>query len=210
MVKYYFFLFIFLVPSILHAQDLIIKKDGERIQCKITSEDSSKINYDILVDSRRYHSFIFKDEVSGYYYNFHVLINEINDSLNRNNFYRNCATIGILQGGGSLIGVDVEFYLGSRIGIQAGAGIIGFGGGINLHLKPRVKSSFVSLQYWHQGVNVTYTQSLVGPSFVFRGKKWLTAQLGLGFALEKGPAWPSSINQSPVMLMYAIGGYIPW
>ncbi|MFV0501953.1 MAG: hypothetical protein ACK5MH_10220 [Bacteroidales bacterium] len=46
---------------------------------------------------------------------------------------RNCITIGFLQGGGSLIGADFEFLLTDRFGIQFGAGIVGFGGGINYH-----------------------------------------------------------------------------
>ncbi len=121
-----------------------------------------------------------------------------------------CATFGILQGGGSLIGADLEILALNRIGIQAGAGYIGYGAGINIHLKPTIRSSFVSLGYWHQGVGDSYTQSVFGPSFVYRGKKWFTAQLGLGFALEKGPQWPVDKEQPPAMLLYSIGAYIPW
>jgi hypothetical protein len=51
---------------------------------------------------------------------------------------------------------------------------------------------------------------VIGPNLVFRGKKWFTAQIGLGFPVEKGPAFPSSMKQPGVMLTYAIGGYIPW
>ena len=121
-----------------------------------------------------------------------------------------CATFGILQGGGSLIGADLEVLAFNRVGIQAGAGFVGFGAGLNIHLKPTIRSSFVSLAYWHQGVGDSYTQSLLGPSFVYRGKKWFTAQLGLGFALEKGPKWDVNKTQPPVMLLYSIGAYIPW
>jgi hypothetical protein len=121
-----------------------------------------------------------------------------------------CATFGILQGGGSLIGADLEVLAFDRVGFQAGAGFVGFGGGLNIHLKPTIRSSFVSLAYWHQGVGDSYTQSVMGPSFVYRGKKWFTAQLGLGFALEKGPNWPKDREQPPVMLLYSIGAYIPW
>lgn len=118
-------------------------------------------------------------------------------------------TLGLLQGGGSLIGADLEFLLTQRFGVQLGAGIIGFGGGLNFHFKPSIRSSFISLQYWHQGVGEGYSQSVIGPNFVYRGKKWFTAQIGFGFPLEKGPAWPDSMDQPPVMLMYAIGAYIP-
>lgn len=52
---------------------------------------------------------------------------------------RNSVTVGILQGGGSLIGADIEFMLTDKIGIQLGAGLIGFGGGLNYHLKPSIR-----------------------------------------------------------------------
>lgn len=122
---------------------------------------------------------------------------------------RKCITIGVLQGGGSIIGADFEILLTRRIGIQAGAGYIGFGGGLNYHFKPTIRSSFISFQYWHQGVGDTFTQSLLGPSYVFRGRKWLTFQIGLGTALEEGPALPDDYEQPPVMLLYSIGAYIP-
>jgi len=58
---------------------------------------------------------------------------------------RNSITIGILQGGGSLIGADMEFLLTDRFGFQIGAGLVGFGGGLNYHFKPSIRSSFISL-----------------------------------------------------------------
>ena len=119
-------------------------------------------------------------------------------------------TLGILQGGGSLVGGDFEFLVSDRIGLQVGAGVIGFGAAINYHLKPSIRSSFITLQYWHQGVNETYAQSVLGPAFVFRAKKLFTASLGLGFALEEGPGWPEDkLEQPPVMLTYSIGIYLP-
>ncbi len=123
---------------------------------------------------------------------------------------RNCITIGFFQGGGSLIGADFEFLLTDRFGIQLGAGIVGFGGGINYHLKPSIRSSFISLQYWNQGVGDAFAQNLIGPNFVYRGKRWFTFQIGLGATLSKGPALPDNYEQSPIMLMYSIGGYIPF
>lgn len=121
-----------------------------------------------------------------------------------------CATVGILQGGGSLIGADLEALVYDRIGLQAGAGFVGFGAALNFHFKPTIRSSFISLSYWHQGVGDSFTQSALGPTFVYRGKKWFTAQLGLGYTLEKGPAWPKDVEQPSMMLLYSIGAYIPW
>ena len=122
----------------------------------------------------------------------------------------NSITIGILQGGGSLIGVDIEFLLTNRFGIQIGAGLVGFGGGLNYHFKPSIRSSFISFQYWNQGIGVSFAQNAIGPNFVYRGKKCFTAQIGLGVPLEKGPAMPDDYVLPPVMLMYSIGGYIPF
>jgi len=123
---------------------------------------------------------------------------------------RNSITIGILQGGGSLIGADMEFLLTDRFGFQIGAGLVGFGGGLNYHFKPSIRSSFISLQYWNQGIGNSFAQNEIGPNFVYRGKKWFTAQIGLGVPLEKGPAMPDDFVQPPVMLMYSIGAYIPF
>lgn len=122
---------------------------------------------------------------------------------------RNSVTVGILQGGGSLIGADIEFMLTDKFGIQLGAGLIGFGGGLNYHLKPSIRSSFISLQYWNQGVGDSFTQSVIGPNFVYRSKKWFTAQIGLGFPLQIGPAAPTYFKQPPAMLMYSVGAYFP-
>lgn len=119
-------------------------------------------------------------------------------------------SIGVLHGGGSLVGVDFEFLLGNRFGIQAGAGLTGFGGGITYHLKPDIRSSMITLQYYHQGVGDSYTQSMLGPVFVYRAKKLFTASLGLGYALEKGPNFPDNKTQPPVMLLYSIGIYLPF
>ena len=118
-------------------------------------------------------------------------------------------TIGILQGGGSLVGADFETLVSKQVGMQFGAGLVGFGAGINYHFKPSIRSSFISLQYWHQGFGTGYTQSLVGPTYVFRAKKWFTAQIGLGYILGYGPAWPATSAKSPVILMYSIGAYFP-
>ena len=124
---------------------------------------------------------------------------------------RNSVTIGFLQGGGSLVGADMEFLLTKQFGFQLGAGIVGFGGGINYHFKPSIRSSFVSLQYWNQGgIGESFAQSAIGPNFVFRSKKWFTFQIGLGVPLKKGPAMADNYELPPIMLLYSIGGYVPF
>lgn len=122
---------------------------------------------------------------------------------------RSSLTVGVLQGGGSLVGADFETLISKKVGIQIGAGFIGYGAALNYHFKPSIRSSYLSLMYWHQGAGAAYTQSIIGPNLVFRGKRWFTAQIGLGFTVGKGPAFPSSITQPPMMLMYSIGAYFP-
>ena len=119
-------------------------------------------------------------------------------------------TLGFLQGGGSLIGVDLEYLVGEKIGIQAGGGFVGFGAGLNYHLQPDIRSSFITLGYWHQGIGDSFAQSVLGPSFVFRAKRFLQAQLGIGYRLNSGPSLPSQFADTDVMLLYAIGLYFPF
>ena len=118
-------------------------------------------------------------------------------------------TLGVLQGGGSLVGADFEALLTDRVGVQIGAGFIGYGAGINYHLKPGINTSYISLTYWHQGAGESYTLSLLGPTFVYRAKKIITAQIGLGFVLGHGPAYPSNLTKTPMILLYSIGVYFP-
>jgi len=131
---------------------------------------------------------------------------QVNDPLEK----RKSVTLGILQGGGSLVGIDLEFLLTKHFGFQVGAGLVGFGGGINYHFKPSIRSSFISLQYWNQGIGNSFVQNVIGPNFVYRGKKWFTFQLGLGMPLQRGPAMPADFIQPKVMLMYSIGAYLPF
>ncbi len=123
---------------------------------------------------------------------------------------RAALTVGILQGGGSLIGADLEVLLTKQIGVQVGAGLIGFGTALNVHLKPDIRSSMVSFTYWNQGTGQSFAQNALGPSFVYRSKGWFTAQVGLGKTLQKGPAFPEDLEQPSFMLLYSIGGYFPF
>lgn len=116
-------------------------------------------------------------------------------------------SIGFLNGGGGLLGADLEILLNDRVGIQLGAGFVSYGAAINFHLKPGIRSSFVSLQYLNQGTGESFAQNAIGPSFGYRGKRWFTYQLGLAKTLSKGPAFPANREQPSVMLTYSIGAY---
>ena len=121
----------------------------------------------------------------------------------------NCITFGILNGGGSLLGADLEILIADQLGLQGGAGLLGFGGAINYHFSPSIRSSFISLMYWNQGIGPSFAQNIIGPNYVYRSKKWFTFQIGIGATLEKGPALPDDYVQPPVLLMYSLGAYLP-
>lgn len=183
-----------------YAQDVIIKMDGKRINCKILSVDSSMVS--VLYGQPPTKYYINRSEIKEihYYADRKSMRTEIPNQ-------RNALTIGFLEGGGSLLGVDYEHLIGQKGGIQFGAGHSGYGFGINMHFKPTTRSSYLSLQYWHQGFGDYHTQSLFGPSIVLRARKVITGQIGLGVPLDKGPGWPDNHVQPNIMLTYAIGLY---
>lgn len=125
------------------------------------------------------------------------------DDINEENI---ALTLGLFNNG-SLIGFDLELLAVNKIGVQLGAGLIGFGGSLNFHFKPKIRSSFVGLQYIHQGLGSNHVQALVGPHYTFRGKRWLTFSAGLAYRVNDGPALPSQFQDTEIMLTFNIGGY---
>jgi len=119
----------------------------------------------------------------------------------------NALTIGFLNGGGALIGADLERLVYNKLGIQIGLGYAAYGFGVNYHFKPYINSSFIKMEYWHQGFGYNYVQSLVGASFVFRARKYLQAQLGFGYQVDLSYYHPELAQN--FMAMYAIGIYLP-
>jgi len=68
----------------------------------------------------------------------------------------------------------------------------------------------ISLQFWHQEYLVdVYSQSILGPNFVYRGKKWFTTQIGIGYLIMPLSDLPKNYKQPPFVLMYSIGAYLP-
>lgn len=202
-----FFLFIaFIILSIsAFSQDIIIRTNDDIINCKITKVDSATVYFDILRDGKVINSFIGKELVKVVKYNVNSGIRGGKYSDNKQ--HRSAITFGFLQGGGALFGCDYELFLPDYVGLQIGGGLFAFGGGINIHFKPDLRSSFLSIQYWHQGFGDNFTQSLIGPSIVFRGKKWFTFQIGVGMLQESGPARPTGLSGTSTMLTYSIGIY---
>lgn len=130
-------------------------------------------------------------------------------------------TIGILQGGGSLIGVDVEQRATDRIGIQLGGGLLGYGGGVNYHLQPGIRSSCISFQYMHRGLSEYYKNfrrqvllaenSVLTATYVYRARRWFTCQIGLAYSLDPDDRdWTFQTSNVPIFLMYSFGVYMPF
>jgi len=119
-------------------------------------------------------------------------------------------TVGYLHAGGSYIGADFEYLFSKKIGLQAGIGYYGYETGLNFHYKPSVRSSFISLKYWHQGIGEKFRQDAVGATFNFRARRLIATQLGLGFPMKTGPAMADDYVVPDVMLLYSIGIYLPF
>jgi len=142
---------------------------------------------------------------------FSVLIAQEYDFSGKSTINTNKASISIgLLHGASLIGGDFEYLVSNNIGLQAGFGLLGFDIGLNYHFKPSIKSSYVSLSYWNIGIGDFSVVSLLCGSFNYRGKKGLTAQLGLGKVVNAGPLAYDTYDVIPsFMLIYSIGMYFP-
>jgi len=181
--------------------DLIFSKSGRKISGIITGEDSTHYFVTTQDGENVKKGHVNKSDVKHIQYNYLTKAG-VTPSY--------CLTVGFLEGGGSLIGADIEFKVSETTGLQVGAGFLGFGAGVNFHIKPTLNSSAISLQYWHQGIGAATTQEIASANYVFRGKSILTAQIGLGAALSKGPAFPENREQPSFMLTYAVGIRFPW
>lgn len=211
-------LFVILSPKIF-GQDVVEKRNGEKIFGKIIKDDSLKLIIKTFPEGFETNTEIEKYNIKTIIYNFKksderfIKYNKPESELIEKKYIyddRNAAiTIGFLNGGGSLIGFDMEILFSKRFGLQLGGGIIGYGAGLNLHFLPRINSSFISIQYLNQGTGRGFVQSVIGPSLGFRAKKILSLNIGFGYVLEKGPAYPKNLEFSPVILTYSIGCFFP-
>jgi hypothetical protein len=122
--------------------------------------------------------------------------------------------VGFFQGGGSLLGADLEVLAYDCLALQAGVGYLGYGAAVNYHFEPTLHSHYLSLAYWHQGFEEDLTQQTVGLAFGIRSFGWLTAQIGLGYVIHRGETATSNLQSafdtdtlSQYMLLYSIGVY---
>ena len=127
----------------------------------------------------------------------------VNSNLDTN---KTAINIGVLMGGGSLVGLDLEALIYKNLGLQVGAGVSSFGAGLNFHFKPYINTQFLSIQYFNQGFGNNHFGSYIGPMYVFRAKTLFQAGIGLGSVLTKGPLWDWS-KDTDIILLYNIGIY---
>lgn len=113
---------------------------------------------------------------------------------------------GYLNGGGGLIGVDFEYLMMPQLSVQAGVGVVSFGGAINYHFKPYINSSMMSLSYFHQGIGDSYFCSWLGPMYTFRAPKVFQASIGYGLCVDQGPAADKKYYGS---ILFTFGVYFP-
>jgi hypothetical protein len=66
--KIILFAILLLLPCICQSQDLIIMRNGERINCKITNVDDNAIHYDFIKEDRKLSSYVILDKVNSYVY----------------------------------------------------------------------------------------------------------------------------------------------
>ncbi|MDA9898270.1 hypothetical protein N9D69_01720 [Flavobacteriales bacterium] len=122
----------------------------------------------------------------------------------------NKITIGLLQGGGSLVGLDFEQLITENIGISVGAGFLAYGVSIHYHIKPSITSSSLAINYMHQGIGDSYVQSIVGPSYVIRISKQFSGQIGMGGIVDKGPQFKEvyeNKTEPNVLFIFSLGMY---
>jgi len=116
---------------------------------------------------------------------------------------------GFMMGGG-LVGLDLEFLVSERIGLQIGAAYCGLDVSVNYHIEPYINSSFVSIQYTNIGFGPYKVGATLGPMFNFRAKKIFQAGIGIGAVVSRGPLWTEAYKKDVTMLIqYNIGLYFP-
>lgn len=125
-------------------------------------------------------------------------------------------TIGILQGGGGLLGVDYELLIADRLGVQVGAGLVSLGAGVTYHHENTVHSNAFWAGVWNQGVpGGSLSATYVGVSYIMRGWGWLNGQIGIAYIPFRGEQVAQNLKDltggdqdpPPFALLYSLGWY---
>ncbi len=208
MIKKNALLFVALLISISAlAQDIVVNNSSQRFDCYISREDVNAVYFTFYRDGAKVDTSIVRTDVLNYQYGA-VCEAPIPGWDSKFAF-----TVGFGTGGANYLGTELEFMAFRRVGFQIGGGALGAGAAINFHFAPTIRSSYFSLQYNVNGIGSDpewgYTKTTIGPAIVFRGRRWFTAQVGIGYIIDKGPAY-SDISSLPVALSVGIGAYVPF
>lgn len=207
MKKIYFLFALLLMVVGVSAQDVVETNSGERYNAYITKEDSTSIGFTFSRDGQKVDTVIPRADI----YNFRYSV--MADTTIADYYSKSAFSVGVFLGGATFAGVEYEYMIGENFGVQAGVGYSGFSGGINYHFFPTIRSTYLSFQYTCKGIGNTdedwgYRNTLIGPAIVYRGKKWLTFNVGAGYVLDKGPAYTDN-EDIKVRLTAGLGIYFP-
>jgi hypothetical protein len=96
------------------------------------------------------------------------------------------ATVGILQGGGGIVGVDYESMINNKWGVSVGLGVPSFGASVHYHFEPSITSNSIALNYWKQGFESSNSVTYLGITHVWRMTSGWSAQLGISSIVHEG------------------------
>ncbi|MGE5478899.1 MAG: hypothetical protein ACM3U1_00570 [Chloroflexota bacterium] len=216
MKKVFLFAFFIVLSIAAYSQDLIVKNSGAKIQCKIVNEDSVAFYYQASDRENPPTETINKKDVQYYEYNYELHINDESGKLGKTKYYgldkieterdreKWITSIG-LGYGGSMIGIDVENYVGDKFGYQIGGGYAGFDVGLLFHLSDKARSSAVSFQFVYTRLPNNHGITAIIPGFIFRAGKIFTCQFGAAVILSNDDMEYDDLTVRPT-----IGAGIYW
>jgi len=120
-------------------------------------------------------------------------------------------TVGLLQNA-TLIGAEFETMAYKDIGVQLGAGVLGYSAGIDLHFDHSIRSSSISCQYFVNNLGGDRIYNSWATQFIYRGKKWLTMRAGLIHLLSSGTDYTPNFYDGQIhgfFFLLSIGAYFP-
>jgi len=118
---------ILLVVSSSYSQDIIWLKDGQKLNCKVISQDSSSVYFDIRMNGLMKKTFIDKSSIDSIKFSYHSDISSERVEKSSIGF-----GLGLDHGG---YGVNLVLYPGRNFGVFGGIGYAFAGIGCNAGLK---------------------------------------------------------------------------
>ena len=169
---------ILLVVYSSYSQDVIWLKDGQKLNCKVRSEDSTSVYFDIRMNGFVKKTFIDKSSIDSIKFNHHTDISSERIEKSSIGF-----GIGLDHGG---YGANLVFYPGRNFGIFGGLGYafagIGYNAGLKIKLvgvnhKTHVYPYLLGMYGYNAAIAISnakqYSKFFYGPSF------------GLGFDIRQ-------------------------